>query len=218
MSDNRQDGGWVKLHRKLLENPIVMKDANHIAVWVFILLHATHAGKETMFKGERIKLMPGQFVTGREKMAEKLHISSSTIQRILKCFENEQQIEQLMSTDCRLITVKKWSEYQKSEQQTEPLVNSYRTASEQQVNTIQECKKERMKEIPPVVPQVINAQSLGIKRWSEEEIQKQIKTGRKPFLGKDRAYYKGDGCWDVKIYDGTWVPFNDSIIENLSWK
>ena len=56
--------GWIKLHRKTLDNPIVMKDSAHFAVWAYLLLNATHAEKQAIFKGKRIVLQPGQLITG----------------------------------------------------------------------------------------------------------------------------------------------------------
>ena len=58
-----EQNGWIKLHRKMLDNPIVMKDADHLAVWVFLLLHATHTDYPALFKGKKIMLHPGQLLT-----------------------------------------------------------------------------------------------------------------------------------------------------------
>jgi hypothetical protein len=132
--------GWIKLHRKVLDNPVVCKDSDHIAVWNYILLNATHKEYQTFFCGKKITLVPGQLITGRKLISSKLKISESKVQRILKTFESEQQIEQQTSSECRLISLISWEEYQGGEQQDEQRVNNNRTTSEQQVNTIQECK------------------------------------------------------------------------------
>jgi hypothetical protein len=52
------------------------------------------------------------------------------VQRILKTFKSEQQIEQQTTSRNRLITIVAWNEYQKSEQQNEQQVNNKRTTSE----------------------------------------------------------------------------------------
>lgn len=150
--------GWIKLHRKALENPIVFKDSDHIAVWVYLLLMATHREKLVIFGGQKVTLKPGQLITGRKSISEKIRVSESKIQRILSAFENEQQIEQQTSNRNRLITIVSWSEYQESEQQIEPQMNNKRTTDEQPVNTnknerMKELKNERsLKDIPPVSP------------------------------------------------------------------
>ncbi|MCY9543806.1 hypothetical protein M5X02_24510, partial [Paenibacillus alvei] len=134
--------GWIKLHRKTLENPVVCKDSDYIAVWMYLLLNATHKEYQTMFSGERITLQPGQLITGRKTIAEKFNIHESKVQRILKSFEIEQQIEQQNSNKNRLISILSWSEYQGSEQQIEQQVNNNRTTTEQQVNTNKNVKNK----------------------------------------------------------------------------
>lgn len=127
--------GWISLHRKMLDNPIVCKDSDHMAVWVYLLLNATHTDRSTLFAGKKITLTSGQLLTGRKSISLKLNIAESKVQRILKTFEIERQIEQQTSNKNRLITIVSWSEYQDAEQQSKQQLNNKRTTTEQQVNT-----------------------------------------------------------------------------------
>lgn len=133
------NNGWIKLHRKLLENPVVMRDSEYFAIWIYLLLNATHERHPAMFKGEKIMLEPGQLITGRKTMSKELNISESKIYRVLNCYKSEQQIEQQTSNKNSLITVLNWHLYQLSEQQNEQLLNIKRTATEHK----QECKNVR---------------------------------------------------------------------------
>ena len=125
------DNGYVKLYRKILNNPIVCKDSDHLSIWCYLLLNATHKEIKTLFKGEKISLLPGQLITGRKVISKALKIDESKIQRVLSCFESEHQIEQQTSNKNRLISIVNWEEYQTNEQ----LMNNKCTTSEQQVNT-----------------------------------------------------------------------------------
>ena len=128
--------GHIALYRKLLDNPIACKDADHLAVWIWLLLNASWKEHDVIWDNQRITLKPGQLPpTGRKVISQKLKISESKVQRILKSFENEHQIEQQTTNRNRLITIVSWDEYQYSEQLDEQQVNSKRTASEQQVNS-----------------------------------------------------------------------------------
>lgn len=127
--------GWIKIHRKLLENPIVSKDSDHLAIWIYLLLNATHKEIPAVFKGEKIILQPGQLITGRKSMSEKLKISESKIFRVINEYKSEQQIEQQTSNKNSLITILNWNIYQQSEQQIEQQMNNKRTTNEQQLNT-----------------------------------------------------------------------------------
>lgn len=141
--------GWVKIHRTILEKGWSNKP-DFVALWVFILLQASHEKREYFWNGKNIILNPGQFISGRLKIAANTGIQESKVERILKCFESEQQIEQLKTASSRLITIVNWKEYQESEQPFEQRVNNKRTTSEQPVNTKQELKNERMKECKPI--------------------------------------------------------------------
>ena len=139
--------GYLKLHRQIVDNPVVYKDAEYLAIWIDLLIHAQFHECEAVFGGEKITLKPGQLITGRKKIAKRLGVSESKVQRVLKCYESEHQIEQRTDHQCRLITIVSWDKYQFVEQGDEQRLNNERTTSEQRVNTIQEYKNIRNKEL-----------------------------------------------------------------------
>lgn len=134
--------GWIKIHRKMLENPIICKDSDYLSVWIYLLLNATHKEIPALFKGEKITLQPGQLITGRKSMSTKLKISESKIYRIINEYKSEQQIEQQTSNKNSLITILNWDKYQQSEQQNEQQMNNKRTTTEQQLNTNKNVKND----------------------------------------------------------------------------
>lgn len=139
--------GWIKLHRKLLKNPVVMKDADHLAVWVYLLLNATRVVHNSIFDGKNIELKPGQLIIGRRRIGSDMGIHESKVQRILKCFETEHLFKQQTCNKSRLISILKWKEYQITEHVDEQQLNNKRTTTEQQANTIQEVQElEEVKE------------------------------------------------------------------------
>lgn len=104
--------GWIKLYRKVLDNPIIMKDTSHFAVWNYLLLNATHIECDGVFGGKKTTLQPGQLITGCISIAEKLGITESKVRRILKVFEEEGQISRQSSNKNSLITVLNYPLYQ----------------------------------------------------------------------------------------------------------
>jgi len=124
--------------------------SQYVHLWLHILYRANHKEKEFWFNGRNIKVKRGQFVTGRRQLSVETGISESQIQRILKCFESEQQIEQQTNNHNRLITVVYYNQYQKVEQQTEQPQDSHRTAIGQPQDTNKKDKnyKNDKEEIP----------------------------------------------------------------------
>ena len=141
------DTGFVKLYRKMLDNPVVCKDADHIAVWIYILLSATWQPCEIMFEGKKTTLEPGQLVTGRQAIGVHSKINEYKVQRILKLFESEQLIAQQTTPRNRLISVLNWNQYQSNAQQNaQQLHNSCTTSAQQSAHKQEEYKKKEEEE------------------------------------------------------------------------
>lgn len=133
--------GWIKIHRKILNNPIVMKDPDYFIVWMYLLLTASHHEYKTLFGGKPITLQPGQLITGRKKLARATHVNEHKVDRILKVLKSEHQIEQQSERYGSLITIVAWGDYQNSEQQNAQRVSNECATSEQRVSTKQEYKE-----------------------------------------------------------------------------
>lgn len=166
--------GWVKLHRKMYENPR-SRDPEWVAVWVYLLAHATHKPYRAIFMGNDITLQPGQLITGRKSIARATGVSESKVFRILKTLKTEHQIEQQTSSISSLLSICKWSEYQDTEHQSEQQVNSKRTAGEHK----QEYKEYR--EILKLFPVLDNGQFH--KAW-EDKAEHRKELGLKPYREK----------------------------------
>jgi hypothetical protein len=122
--------GWISLHRKILDNPL-FKEPKALTLWVYLLLRANHKDTKAIIGNSSIDIKRGQFLTGRKSLAEATGIQESKIERLLKLFENEHQIEQQKKSKYRLISIVKYESYQGDEQQ----LNNKRTTTEQQLNT-----------------------------------------------------------------------------------
>lgn len=109
--DMHLQNGWVKIHRKILDNPVCSK-ASWAWLWVVLLLKANHEEKSFFFNGQKITCGKGQLVTGREALAEAASMSPSSVERALTYFESEHQIEQQKTKKYRVITILKWADYQ----------------------------------------------------------------------------------------------------------
>lgn len=136
--------GWVKTYRKILENPIICKDAETYAIWSYLLLNATHKEIPAMFKGKKIMLQPGQLITGIKTIGDKFKINKDKVQRTLKCFETDKQINQETSSRNRLISIVNWELYQSNDKQIDKqMINKCETSDKPVITN----KNERNKEI-----------------------------------------------------------------------
>jgi hypothetical protein len=222
-TDAMIEQGWIKLHRKMLDNPVVWKDSDHLAVWIYLLLNATHKDMDVLFKNKRITLKPGQLITGRKSIAKKLDISESKVHRVLKMLEIEQQIEQQTSNKNRLIAIVGWNEYQSCEQQIEQQVNNNRTTSEQQVNTNKNVKNIKnntlvdfFDQIWKLYPkkegkgQVSLTQKKKLYNIGLEEMTRAIERYKKAKEGTDRKYLQNGSTF----FNSGYVDYLDANYED----
>ena len=133
--------GWIKIHRKLIDAPWFSK-SEYVHLWLYLLLKANHRDQEIFVGNEKVLLKRGQLLTSRHKLSEVVHVQENKIYRILKCFENEHQIEQHKTRKYTVISIVNYDAYQKSEQDNEQQMNNKRTTDEQQMNTNKNDKND----------------------------------------------------------------------------
>ena len=104
--------GWICLHRKMLDNGTVCRDAAHMAIWVYLLLSAEHEETEVLFGGERRVLKAGELMISVNKFAETYGIEKNKTWRILKRFEAEKQITICSDKQQTMIKITEWGKYQ----------------------------------------------------------------------------------------------------------
>lgn len=108
------EGGWIKLYRGLLDNPVVMKDAEHLAIWIFLLLNAAHEETDVIYKKSRITLKPGEVATSYRTIGSRLGIETTKVFRIINELKNETQIATRTDKQQSIISILNWQKYQES--------------------------------------------------------------------------------------------------------
>ena len=108
--------GWIKLHRKILDNG-VFADAELLKVFIWCILKANISIDEKNVYDAKIK--QGQFLTGRISASEELYIKPSTVHNRLKKLQRMGYIKLKSTNKYTIITVLKYKQYQ-----IEPKINA----------------------------------------------------------------------------------------------
>ena len=104
-------GGYVKIFRKVLENPNASNPL-FLAVWSYILLKASHKPYVMRIAGQDRELEAGDLVCSCRKIAEYFSINKDTANNILNTMENASMIRRTLYARKTVISVLKWSSYQ----------------------------------------------------------------------------------------------------------
>ena len=126
--------GWIKLHRKLLKNPIFSSE-KALKVWIWCLLKANHEPNDFYLGRQRIHLETGQFIMGKNTAKVELKMAIATIWFWLDRLSNvELCIERKPTNKYTVITVLNWNEYQDVEPNLERRRNADGTQTEPNKN------------------------------------------------------------------------------------
>jgi hypothetical protein len=145
-------GDWITVHRKLLTNPVMQHDGL-FRLWMFCLMKAAWKDGKWLIPGTTtvMDVKRGQFITGRESLHGALYghgyngehkPSSRTVWRWLESLEQMQCVKlDSVSNRCTIVTVVKYSTYQKDKQTDVPQVSSTCPADVPHMSTVEESNK-----------------------------------------------------------------------------
>lgn len=136
-----KNDGWVKIHRKLRDNPIY---SNSVAVhcWIECLLRASHEDEGFFLSRRKVILKPGEFIMGREEFGKKIGVSGSTAWYWLNQFKVDSMIDIKTTNKGSVVSIKKWNTYQKADNK----LDNRKTTDEQQMNTDKNVKNVKKRD------------------------------------------------------------------------
>ena len=106
--------GWIKLHRKLLKNPIFYKP-ELLQLFIYCLLTAGHEEQKIIMNGREEFVPIGSFITGRKVLSAMLKQSENKIRQNLKILESCSIIERKITNKFTLIKIVNYWSYQTSD-------------------------------------------------------------------------------------------------------
>ena len=136
--------GWIKLHRKIMDNPLYLSEPfTRMQAWIDLLLLANH--KEGFFyvRGNKVVVGRGQVGTSSRTLASRWQWSRGKVERFLKDLENDNQIEPQKNNVITLISICNYDDYQNTEPQTEPQTSHRQTTDRPQTDRNKNDKKEK---------------------------------------------------------------------------
>lgn len=138
--------GFISLHRKLKDNP-VWQDPNYLKLWVYCLFEASHRDREQLIGNEIVPLKRGQFVTGRNSLADEMNLGVKPKQRLndrtwfryLKNLETWGMLTIKSTNKYSVVTIDNYDTYQdnfnKKVQDSDQQLSNKSPATDQQLST-----------------------------------------------------------------------------------
>lgn len=107
------NSGWIKLHRKSVENPMYFDEPfDKWHAWTDLLLLVNHEKKQFISKGQLVTLEPGQTITSMAILAKRWKWSVNKVRRFIGTLVDTGMCIADGTPNGTTITVVKWAFYQ----------------------------------------------------------------------------------------------------------
>ena len=129
--------GWISLHRKILENPILNRSRvySNFEAWIWLLLKANHKDNKFMLGSELVKVKKGSMITSQKKLCRQFRWGNSKLRSFLKVLQKDKMLLLETNTQSTQITICNYDTYQDKQISNKPQTNHKQTANKLRTNT-----------------------------------------------------------------------------------
>jgi len=113
-SSEPKPNGWISLHRKMMDTSWYA-DSNATRLAVHFLLSATHRDYDTHIGTRKVRLLRGQYMCGRRRLAKELGMGIQALRTAMRVLKESNFITHEPTHLCSIVTVVNYNAYQSSE-------------------------------------------------------------------------------------------------------
>ena len=106
--------GWISLHRKILDNPVLSrgKSYSRFEAFIYMLLRANHKEGKVVIGNQLILVKKGSFITSQKKLMLVFNWGSTKLRAFLELLKKDNMIEYKSNTLATHIIILKYSQLQ----------------------------------------------------------------------------------------------------------
>lgn len=103
--------GWVSIYRQLFDNKD-LKDNNHIVIFLYMIVHASHKPAIVTYRNKRITLKRGQLAITVKDLAKRFNLSIKNVRTILKNLEVANTLAHTLHRQLSVYTIVNYNKFQ----------------------------------------------------------------------------------------------------------
>ncbi|MDD2380255.1 MAG: hypothetical protein PHV35_01010 [Mariniphaga sp.] len=128
------NNGWIKLYRKIFDNPMYFSEPfTRMQAWIDLLLLANHSGQYFYVRGNRIDVKRGEVAHSMQSLAQRWKWSRGKVLRYISQLENSQMIVQQKSPVITKLSICNYNAYQ-SDGTTDSTTDGQQTVQQTDTN------------------------------------------------------------------------------------
>ena len=123
--------GWISLHRKIMENPILNRSRvySNFEAFIWLFLKANHKDNKFVLGSEILEVKRGQLITSQKKLCRQFKWGSTKLRTFLKLLQSDKMIELKVTPKATQITLCNYDTYQDSQNENKSLPNRKQIAT-----------------------------------------------------------------------------------------
>ena len=114
--------GWVSIYRQIFDNKD-LKDNNHILIFIYMIVHASHKPTIVTYRRKRIILKRGQLTVSSKDLCNRFNLSRQTIRTILKNLEVTNCLTHTLHKQLSVYTIVNYNKFQDNDPTEVKLLN-----------------------------------------------------------------------------------------------
>ena len=209
--------GWISLHRKILENPILNRSRvySNFEAWIWLLLKANHKDNKFMLGTELVKVKKGSMITSQKKLCRQFRWGSTKLRNFLKVLQKDKMLLLKTTPKATWITICNYDTYQDKQTANKSRTNHEQTANKSRTNTNNNDNK--VNNVNNIINNKDYLDKYGLKLlqafvdyWCEKSVN-----GKKMRWEKEKAFDidKRLNTWAKNDYDGYWKRHKELMIQ-----
>ena len=103
--------GWVSIYRQIFDNKD-LKDNNHLLIFIYMVVHASHKPAIVTYRKKRITLKRGQLSVTVKDLSNRFNLSVKTIRTILKNLEVANTLAHTLYKQLSVYTIVNYDKFQ----------------------------------------------------------------------------------------------------------
>ena len=172
--------GWIKIHRKILDNPLVKfsKNYSYAEAWLYLLLRATYTDQKVLIGSEIYNLKTGEIITSQKKLCKQFGWGNSRLRTFLKLYEKDNMIKIKTNSKLTHLTIINYRTNQVEQTATKSQTNQKQIHSKKEKKSKKDIDQrfdefqnrvlaEGIKQVPMIDPTLIEAFT---DYWTEKNI------------------------------------------------
>ena len=172
--------GWIKIHRKILNNPLVKfsKNYSYAEAWLYLLLRAAYTDQKVLIGSEIYNLKTGEIITSQKKLCKQFGWGNSRLRTFLKLYEKDNMIKIKTNSKLTHLTIINYRTNQVEQTATKSQTNQKQIHSKKEKKSKKDIDQrfdefqnrvlaEGIKQVPMIDPTLIEAFT---DYWTEKNI------------------------------------------------